>query len=181
MFAPAVYLGILVVLLSPSLQGWLQRQIFEKPVLIFVAPALLSAGFFAAATYFESFSWRLMLLVLVYTFAPTAGIYTQTRFHRVSTASSLDLAVILMLWLPLEFSVGASLIPRPVQGVLHATAYGIAVTLGVLLFLIARRWRGTRYTLPCSFSDAPNVLLGFIASGLLLIPLGLWTGFLAHP
>jgi membrane protease YdiL (CAAX protease family) len=181
MFAPALYLGVLLLLLSRSSQAWLQRQTFEKPVLIFVAPVLLSAGFCAAAKHYDCLTWRLILLVLVYTFVPTACVYAQTRFGRVSTASSLDFAVILMLWLPLEFSVGGALIPRPVQGVLHATAYGMAVTLGVLLFLIARRWRGTRYTLPCSFLDAGNVLLGFIASALLLIPLGLWIGFLAHP
>jgi membrane protease YdiL (CAAX protease family) len=181
MFAPAVSLGVLLLLLSRSLQTWLQRQTFQNPVLIFVAPALLSGGFCGAAKYYSCSSWRLILLVLVYTFAPTACIYTQTRFRRASTASSLDFAVILMLWLPLEFSVGAALIPRPVQGVLHATAYGMAVTLGVVLFLIARRWRGMRYTLRCSFLDLGNVLLGFIASALLLIPLGLWIGFLAHP
>jgi membrane protease YdiL (CAAX protease family) len=180
MFAPAVFLGVLLLLLSRSLQAWLQRQIFEKPVLIFVAPLLLSAGFCATAKYYYCFSWRLILLVLVYTFVPTACVYAQARFGRVSTASLLDFAVILMLWLPLEFSAGAALIPRPVQGVLHATAYGMAVTLGVVLFLVARRWHGMRYTLPRSSLDLRYLLLGFIASVLLLIPLGLWIGFLAH-
>jgi membrane protease YdiL (CAAX protease family) len=86
-----------------------------------------------------------------------------------------------MLWLPLELSVGANLVPRKVQGVLHATAYGVAVTLGVVLFLLARRWDGIRYRLPQSVLDLRNVIIGYAASVALLIPFGLWIGFLAHP
>jgi len=86
-----------------------------------------------------------------------------------------------MLWLPLELSAGASLVPKPVQGILHATAYGVAVTLGVVLFLLARDWEGMGYELPRSILDLRNVLAGYVISALLLIPLGLWVGFLAHP
>jgi membrane protease YdiL (CAAX protease family) len=152
-----------------------------KPALIFLAPLLLSTIFCATATVCNCLTWSLALPVLVYTFAPAACVYAQIALGSASTASWLDLAAILILWLPLEFSAGAALVPRPVQPVLHATAYGVAVTLGVLLFLLARRWDGMRYTLPRTFLDLRNILLGYIASALLLIPLGLWVGFLAHP
>jgi membrane protease YdiL (CAAX protease family) len=123
----------------------------------------------------------LALLVLVYIFVPAACVYLQVASGKTRTPSWLDFAVILMLWLPLELSAGANLVPRKVQGVLHATAYGVAVTLGVVLFLLARRWEGMKYRLPQSFLDLRNVGIGYAASVALLIPFGLWIGFLAHP
>lgn len=181
MVAAALSLCFLLLLLARSSQTQLRLLIADKPALIFMAPLLLAGDFCATATYYGCLDWRLTLLVLLYIFVPTACVYAQTTSRGMKTASWLDLALILSLWLPLEFSVGAALIPRPVQGVLHATAYGVAVTLAAILFLLARRWDGMRYTLPRSFLDLRNVLLGYLASALLLIPLGLWVGFLAHP
>jgi membrane protease YdiL (CAAX protease family) len=180
MLAPALLLCVLLTLLSRSLQAKLRLLIRGKPAVAFLAPALLSFVFCATATYYGCVTWRLAFLVVVYTFVPTICVYDQIKRAQTTTASWTDLAVILMLWLPLEFSAGASLVPRPVQGVLQATAYGIAVTLGVVLFLLARGWHGMRYGLPWSFSDLGNVLLGYAVSVLLLIPFGLWIGFLAH-
>jgi membrane protease YdiL (CAAX protease family) len=181
MLAPVFLLSVLLVLLSRSLQAKLRLLISINPALTFLAPALLTSVFFATATYYACLTWRLIALVLVYTFVPALCVFSQIKRNQTRPASWTDLTVILMLWLPLEFSAGASLVPRPVQGVLHATAYGIAVTLGVVLFRLARRWHGMRYGLPRSFSDLWNLLLGYAISVLLLIPLGLWVGFLAHP
>jgi membrane protease YdiL (CAAX protease family) len=181
MLAPAVLLSVLLLLLSRFLQAKLRLLISGRPVLTFLAPALLTCVFCATASYYSALTWRLMLLVLVYTFVPVACVYHQITRLQKRTASWLDFAVILMLWLPLEFSAGATLVPQSLQGVLHATAYGIAVTLGVILFLLARRWKDMRYGLPRSFSDLRNVLLGYAISALVLIPFGLWVGFLAHP
>jgi len=181
MLAPALFLGVLLLLLSRSLRAKLQLLISDKPALIFLAPALLTVVFCATANSYSCLTWRLAFLVLVYSFLPAVCVYAQIALHKTRTASWLDLAAILMLWLPLEFSAGASLVPRSAQGVLHATAYGVAVTLGVVLFLLARRWDGMRYMLPRSLLDFRNILLGYFASALLLIPFGLWIGFLAHP
>jgi membrane protease YdiL (CAAX protease family) len=177
----ALLLCLLVALLSPSLQQQLHRVLDGNPTFVFLAPALLAAVFCATASRYGCLGWRLALLILVYTFAPTLFVYIQIWPSQASTRSWLDFAVILMLWLPLELSVGADLIPQKVQGVLHATAYGIAVTLGVILFLFARHWAGMRYNLPQRFSDLRNAIVGFVVSCLLLIPLGRWVGFLAHP
>jgi membrane protease YdiL (CAAX protease family) len=147
MLAPVFLLCVLLVLLSRSLQAKLCLLISVNPALTFSAPALLSCVFFATANHYACLTWRLMVLVLVYTFVPAVCVYRQIKRGQMIPASWTDLAVILMLWLPLEFSAGASLVPRPVQGVLHATAYGIAVTLGVVLFLLTRRWHGMRYAI----------------------------------
>ncbi|MFL6352049.1 MAG: CPBP family intramembrane glutamic endopeptidase [Bryobacteraceae bacterium] len=181
MLGPAFLVCVLLLLLSRSLQKKLRLLISETPALIFIVPALLDSVFCVTASYYDSLTWRLTFLVLLYTCVPTLCIHSQmTRFER-RTASWLDLGVILLLWLPLEFSAGASLVPRSMHGVLHASAYGVAVTLGVALFVLARQWKGMRYALPRSFSDVGNFALGYLISVLLLIPLGLWVGFLAHP
>jgi hypothetical protein len=181
MVAPILLLCVLILLLSHGLQCRLQCVLGRKPALSFVAPLLLAAAFCATASLYHCSSWKLIALLLVYTFVPTACVYAQVALSRARTPSSLDLAVILMLWLPLEFSVGAALVPRPVQGGLHATGYGVAVTLAVILFLLAHGWDGMKYSLPQSLLDLRNVLLGYLASVLLLIPFGIWVGFLAHP
>ncbi|MGI8960592.1 MAG: CPBP family intramembrane glutamic endopeptidase [Bryobacteraceae bacterium] len=181
MLAPAFLLCVLLLLLSRSLQARLRLLLSDEPALIFFASALLVCAFCATASFYSCLIWRLVVLVVVYTFVPTVCVYGQIKRGQKQSASWLDVAVILMLWLPLEFSAGASLVPRPVQGVLHATAYGIAVTLAVTLFLLARRWQGMRYGLPRGFSDLRNVLVGYFISVLFLIPLGLWVGFLAPP
>ncbi|MGI9070707.1 MAG: CPBP family intramembrane glutamic endopeptidase [Bryobacteraceae bacterium] len=181
MLAPVFLICVLLLLLSRSLQAKLRLLISGNPALTFLASALLAYVFCVTASSYGRLTWNLMSLVLVYTFLPSVCVYGQIKRGQTTTASWTDLAVILMLWLPLEFSAGASLVPRPMQNVLHATAYGIAVTLGVVLFLLARRWEGMRYGLPRSFSDLRSVLLGYAISVLLLIPFGLWVGFLAHP
>ncbi len=179
MVVPAVLVGVLLLLLSRSLQERLRVAVHRRAALIFLAPLLLTWLFCSTAYFYGCLSWELAALVALYTFLPTVLVFAQGP--QGLRPSLLDFVVILMLWLPLELSAGAGLVPRRVQGVLHATAYGIAVTLAVLLFLIARDWAGMKYTLPRSFFDARNFVLGYAASLLLLIPLGLWIGFLEHP
>jgi uncharacterized protein len=178
---PALLLCLLLALFSRSLQRRLQVVVHSRTALIFLAPLLLTAVFCATASFYECLSLKLAALIAAYTFVPTALIYAQCARSQPNRASILDFAVVLLLWLPLEFAAGAALVPRRAQGVLHATAYAIAVALGVLLFAIVRRWSGMKYGLPRSFLDLRNILLGYSASVLLLIPLGLWIGFLARP
>lgn len=181
MLPPILLICALILLFSRSLQSRLQCGFTRRPALIFLAPLLLTTVFCTTATLYGCLTWKLAVLVLVYALVPASCVYAQVALPRPRTPSWPDFAVILMLWLPLEFSAGAALVPRPVQGILHATAYGVAVTLGVVLFLLARRWGGMKYTLPRSLLDLRNILLGYLASLLLLIPFGLWVGFLAHP
>ncbi len=182
MLAPALLLCFLLVMLSRSLQVKLRILILQSPVVIFTAPAALTGIFCLTAAYYRCLTWPLALLVVAYTFSPTALTYFGNRLRpRIAPLPNLlDFCVILLLWLPLELSVGASLVPRPMQGVLHATAYGLAITLGVFLFLLVRCWEGLKYGLPGNGADLRNILFGYIASALLLIALGLHVGFLAQ-
>jgi hypothetical protein len=93
----------------------------------FAVPAALSLLFSGLALAADAFSVPLALLVLLYTFAPALAAYYQGPEPR---STWLDFIIVLMLWLPLEFSAGQHLIPKPAQGFLHSVAYGIAILLG---------------------------------------------------
>jgi membrane protease YdiL (CAAX protease family) len=97
--------------------------------------------------------------------------------RRGNSAQLADLGAILALWLPLEFAVGADLVPRPVQGALHTVAYGIALTLALLLFLIYRRFAGMKHNPPGLF-DLSRAAAGFLCAAVVLIPVGLAVGYL---
>ena len=80
-------------------------------------------------------------MVLGYALAPVACAYVAGR-GRPKTPGALDFLAILLLWLPLEFAAGGSLVPRPAQGFLHSVAYGIAILLGLMIFLGFRSFPG---------------------------------------
>ena len=77
----------------------------------------------------------------------------------------LDFAAILLLWLPLEFAAGASLVARPAQGFLHSVAYGVAILLGLVLFIGFRSFAGLKYNLPRMPRDYRLPLAGFAVAG----------------
>jgi membrane protease YdiL (CAAX protease family) len=86
--------------------------------------------------------------------------------------------VILMLWLPLELAVGASVFPKPLQGFFHTVAYGVAILLALWLFLIFRELPGMKYNLPHTIRDWTAPLIGYAIVSPILIPIGLWLGFI---
>ncbi|HEV3196682.1 MAG TPA: type II CAAX endopeptidase family protein [Bryobacteraceae bacterium] len=93
----------------------------------------------------------------------------------------LDFLTILLIWLPLEFAAGARLVPRPAQGFLHSVAYGIAILLGLVLFLGYRRLPGLKYNLPRAPRDFLLPLIGFTIVAPVLIVVGLAIGFIPPP
>ena len=176
MFSPLILLCLLLVLLSGGCQARLRELFQAHPGLVFAVALGLAVLFCATAACYHALSWRLGWVVLSYLLLPTACMLWLPRRWCL-----VDLAVILMLWLPLEFAAGRNLVPRHAQGVLHATAYGIALVLALVLFLLVRRWQGMRYELPKRAADLGNIAGGYLIAGITLIPLGLAVGFLEHP
>jgi membrane protease YdiL (CAAX protease family) len=172
MVVPGLLLFIVFALLAQGVQRRLRAWAQGRPRRILAGPLLLTATFAAASWTAGAFSIPLALLVFGYTLAPTFWVL----FTR-----SADVAAILMLWLPLEFSAGASLVPKPVQGYLHAVAYGVAIVLALWLFLICRGWKGMKYNLPRRLQDFINPLLGFAVLLPVLGGLGYLLGFLPPP
>src|SRR5579863_9785518 len=103
-----IVLLLLVILffLSPA------TRIRLRPVFLAAVPVILTLVFSGLALASGAFSFPLALLVLAYCLAPVLVALVQGPAV-VEHPTWLDFAIILMLWLPLEFSLGAQLIPKP--------------------------------------------------------------------
>lgn len=93
-------------------------------------------------------------------------------------ATWLDFIVILMLWLPVELNAGGNWIPRHAQGFIHTVAYGIALTLALVLFLSFRGMKGMKYNLPHRIMDLIDPLIAFAIVAPILITIGLALSFI---
>jgi uncharacterized protein len=176
----AVVVAAVLSLFSKALQSRLCRLLHSRPALIWLAPALLTLVFCLAAGLARTLSPQLAILALAYTAAPVACAYVQGP-SQATKPSVLDFLAILLLWLPLEFGAGASLIPRPAQGFLHSVAYGIAILLGLIVFLLFRSFAGMKYSLPFAATDLWRPLAAYVVLAPILAILGVAIGFIPPP
>lgn len=181
----AVLLLAILGFLSPTVQNRTRGRLHAHPALLFPVPAGLTLLLCGLAAASGAFSARLALLVLAYTAAPSLVAFAQGAAF-VKRPSWLDFAIILLLWLPLEFSAGQRLIPQPAQGFLHSVAYAIAILLALIIFLGFRSLSGMKYHLP-AVRDLALGAAGFLITAPVLILLGRLLGFIppfhspAHP
>ena len=166
-------LAAVLSLLSVSLKSRLRAALSKNPKLIWLAPPALTAIFAAASLLPDAFSIPLTLAVLAYTCAPVAC--------AVLLPTSFDLLTILLLWLPIELAAGATLVPKPAQGFLHSVAYGVAILLGLVLFLGFRRLEGMKYNLPRRWQDLRLPLAAFVVTAPVLVLVGIPIGFIPPP
>jgi len=176
----AAFLAAVLSLLATGFQGRLQAFLHRRPPCIWIAPLLLSAIFGAAAWLAGAFSVALPLLVLVYTAVPVLCAFVQGA-GSVQRPAALDFVTILLMWLPLEFAAGASLVPRPAQGFLHGVAYGISILLGLILFIGFRSFPGLKFNPPRRAADywLPVAVFAIVAP--LLAVAGIALGFIPPP
>jgi membrane protease YdiL (CAAX protease family) len=180
----ALVLGLLLAAVFgffvPSVQTRLQGLLHQRPRAVWAFPLLLTTVFSGAAAVAGALSLPLALMVLGYTAAPVLCAYIQGAgfIHR---PRSLDFLAVALLWLPLEFGAGAGLVPRAAQGFLHSVAYGIAILLGLVLFLGFRSFPGMKYNPPRRASDFWLPLAGFAAVAPVLAAVGIAIGFIPWP
>jgi membrane protease YdiL (CAAX protease family) len=176
----ALLLAAVFSFFAPAVQSSVRGTFTRRPALIWAVPWLLTGIFSGAALMANAWSWPLSMLVLAYTAAPAACAAAGGP-GPAKHPSALDFLAILLLWLPLEFAAGASLVPISARGYLHSVAYGIAIILGLLLFLCFRGFPGLKYNLPRKPKDAWLPLIGFAAVAPVLIVLGIAIGFIPPP
>ena len=171
----APFVAWILGLLAPPVQAALRGAIHRNRKALLLAPIVLSLAFCGVAASLGAWSAPLTALILVYTSVPVLIMFGQ----RVQGPPSLrDLAAMLWLWLPLEFSVGRDLIPASSRGYLHTVAYAITVSLALLLFLLVRDFPGVKYNPPRGSRDILLPLAGFALAAPVLIAVGLGLGFI---
>ncbi len=173
-------LAAVVAFFAPGLQSCVQSALHRRPILIWATPFFLTVVFSGASWLAGAFSVPLSLLVLAYTAVPVLCAWVQGP-GPIQRPTVLDFVTILLLWLPLEFAAGAGLLPRAAQGFLHSVSYGIAILLGLVLFLGFRSWPGLKYNLPRRKRDFWLPLVGFAVSAPVLMVVGLALGFIPPP
>jgi membrane protease YdiL (CAAX protease family) len=94
------------------------------------------------------------------------------------TTGWTDAAVIVILWLPIEFSLARPLSAPALHGLVNTTMYGVGVTLALVLLLGFRRLDGMKYRLPARGRDLLCPLAGFVLVAPVLVGLGLLVGFI---
>jgi membrane protease YdiL (CAAX protease family) len=173
----AAIFALLSARVQKTLRGWLGRN----PNAIWIVPLVLTGVFVVASMLAGSVRGELIAIVLAYTLAPTLC----ARVAGAGPAARpvfLDFAAILLLWFPLEFPAGAArLIAKHAQGFLHSAAYGIAILLGLVLFLGFRQFDGMKCNPPRAMRDLRNSLLGFALLAPVLAVVGIWIGFIPPP
>jgi membrane protease YdiL (CAAX protease family) len=173
----ALLLAAVFAYFIPAVQRGLRRLPQRT---IWLVPLVLAAVFGGAAALAGAFDARLLLMVLVYLALPVACV-AAAGAGTVKEPGLLDFAAILLLWLPLEFAAGAHLVPRPAQGFLHSVAYGIAILLGLTLWLGFRPVEGMKYHPPRRARDWWLPLAGFAIVAPVLIAVGMAIGFIPAP
>ncbi|HLK50110.1 MAG TPA: type II CAAX endopeptidase family protein [Bryobacteraceae bacterium] len=176
----ALLLAAVLSLLCTAIQTRVAKFLHRRPARVWGLPVVLTAVFSAAALFVHAWTLPLTVAVLAYTAAPVLCAWTVREQPRDRPALA-DFAAILLLWLPLEFSAGARMVPRAAQGYLHTVAYAIAILLALLLFAAFRSFPGLKYNLPRERRDYWLPLIGFAAAAPILIILGFWIGFIPAP
>jgi uncharacterized protein len=167
----ALLLAAVFGLFVPKAQAGLRETLKRHPGSVWAFPFLLTGVFAVAAWVAGALSLPLIAMVLAYTLAPVACV----------VLAGADFLAILLLWLPLEFAAGAHLVPRPAQGFLHSVGYGVAILLGLVLFLGYRALPGMKYNVPRDRRDWVLPLVGFAMVAPILIVVGVAIGFIPPP
>ena len=175
-WVPVIFLAAILAFLLPPVPALVKKKLRSRPPLLFAVPAVLGAAFCLVAWRLGAWSWPLTLLIAAYTFLPTLCIFLQGM--DAGAATWLDLIVILLLWLPIELNAGARFVPRHAQGLLHTVAYGVALTLALVLFLAYRGMKGMKFNLPTRVMDFIDPLIAYVLVAPILIGVGLTLSFL---
>jgi hypothetical protein len=176
----ALLLAAVFALFLPSAQLRLRALLHSAPATVWALPFLLAGVFAGASLLAGAYSVPLLAMVLAYAAAPVACLWVLGAGFPKQPAA-LDFLAILLLWLPLEFAAGQHLVPRPAQGFLHSVGYGIAILLGLVLFLCFRCFPGLKYNAPRGSRDWLLPLAGFAAVAPVLVGAGIAIGFIPWP
>jgi hypothetical protein len=169
----ALLLAAIFAFFAAPVQRGFGEALRRRPALLWAAPLLLTALFVAASAVVSAAGITQTLVVLAYTSAPTLCRYALGRHG--------DFPAVLLLWLPIEFAGAFAFAPRASYGFLHTVIYGIAILLGLILFLVYRPIGGMKFNLPRGRRDLWLPLAAFAVTAPVLIVVGIAIGFIPPP
>lgn len=171
-----LFIALMLAVFSARRRAALRRFFGSRPAAIFLVPLALAAFFAGVLAAEGALAPALLPLLAAWLLAPTALIYAGRYAGR--TLSGRDLAAVLLLWLPVEFTVGKSLIPPHAHGIANELAQGTALAMGLVVFVVFRNWPDHKYNLPRRARDFFYALIAFALLAIPLALLGRALGFL---
>jgi membrane protease YdiL (CAAX protease family) len=172
----AFFLVSMLALFAAPVQAGLQNRLRRSPRGVWLVPASLTALFAAVLGAAGGFSFAFVALAAAYTVVPTALVALHSPGDERPRWT--DFAAILVIWLPLEFAAGKSLLPERAWGVANLTARGVSILLALGLFLLYRGLKGMKYNLPRRWRDLAWTLAAFAVVLPVLMAVGLALGFI---
>ena len=173
---PLVYLSLIGALLFAAPREHLARWLRRDSKRIWLAPAVLAAIFCLIVQSLGALNVKLVVLILAYTFGAT--LWASLRGPVSGPPGWTDAAVVVWLWLPVEFSLTCYWTSAATQGAVNTVIYGTGVTLVLVLLLVFRELGGMKYRPPSNGRDFVNPLLGLLIVAPVLAVLGLWLRFI---
>jgi membrane protease YdiL (CAAX protease family) len=89
-----------------------------------------------------------------------------------------DYAIMVVLWMPIEFAWGRWLFPYPAEAT-HTFEILLALNAGIIAFLYIRRLEGIGYTIAWGKGFAMAIAVNFLVFAAIAIPLGEWMHFIS--
>jgi CAAX protease family protein len=156
-----------------GLQAWIHQD--RRRIWLFLSALLLPFLIYALGT--QSFRWFPFLKLLAYLVLPAGLLLTIRR-----TSDSMewqDVAVILMLWFPLDFRWMRDVWSWPRSSLAYSMNSLLATCLAVFLFVVLRRLGGVGYHYRFQWHDWWIGLRNFLYFAPIAIPIGILTGFIS--
>ena len=170
------YVAIMLALLSSRPRVAMRGRLGLRPALLFLVPLVLWSVFTGVLALVGGVTAGFALLLAAYLLMPSLMVYAGRHWGR--RLGWRDLVAVLLLWLPVEFTLGKSLIPVHAHSLANEAAQGSATVLALALFVVFRDWPDHKYCWPRRAGDLKNALVGFVVLALPLAVLGRLLGFL---
>ena len=137
-------------------------------------PLLLGVVYLAYLLGAGEFSWLRLVGGLAWIETP-ALLALSARGRRAGAWQ--DYAVMVVLWMPIEFAWGRYLFPYPGEAT-HTLEILLALNAGTIAFLDLRELEGVGYTIAWGRGFAAVVAINFLVFAAIAIPLGEWMHFI---
>ncbi len=168
-----------------SLFTWRGRKVgwetcYYSPGVTLLVPIFLSGVYYWYTRNAGGAHLGLFLYVLCYLYIPALLIWTGKKSGM--RPNWWDAVAILFLWIPFDLHLDRHLVGRRPGAIRDALDWPLvavsAVIVALIFWVCLRKMGGTKTVFRFQWRDLPITIAALFSLALVLVPLGMWTGFL---